>query len=201
MTHRLTSQQLRNKRTRNQRLQPKQTKPVEVLPFGSSYMDFLPDDVSLVIFKMKHTMEFAPTLKMINMFRCVFEDTPFRIRMTTKTLLKPISKRTFFHIDVEEYMGNIEFRATTEQIKKVEERMNIKIQLNKPDDPLRYMSYRDKYTDARIKWLNKQPALVLDIINISKSLGLKCLAPNHILESLLVEDINRKKDDIMFKFV
>ena len=93
MTHRLTSQQLRNKRTRNQRHHPKQTKPAEVLPFGSSYMDFLPCDVSLVIFKMKHTMEFAPTLKMINMFRCVFEDTPFRIRMTTKTLLKPISKR------------------------------------------------------------------------------------------------------------
>ena len=115
MTHRLTSQQLRNKRKRNQRLQPKQTKPAEVLPFGSSYMDFLPDDVSLVIFKMKHTMEFAPTLKMINMFRCVFEDTPFRIRMTTRTLLKPISKRKMFHIDVEEYMGNIEFSATAEQ--------------------------------------------------------------------------------------
>ena len=116
-------------------------------------------------------MEFAPTLKMINMFRCVFEDTPFRILMTTKTLLKPISKRKIVHIDVEEYMGNIEFMATTEQIKKVEERMNIKTQLNKPDDPLRYMSYRDKYTDARIKWLSERPARVLDIINISNSLG------------------------------
>lgn len=54
-----------NKRKRNQRRKSLQAKQQDVLAFGSSYIDFLPDDVTHAIFKSKHSMEFAPTLDMI----------------------------------------------------------------------------------------------------------------------------------------
>jgi hypothetical protein len=79
--------------------------------------------------------------------------------------------------------------------------MNIKVVMNKPNDPLHYMPYRNKYTDARIKGLTIRPVLVIDIIIMTSLLHMPSIKPDYILQSLRVEDINRKKDDITFKLV
>lgn len=131
----------------------------------------------------------------------MFDDDQFKTSIPLKTLLKPITKRRIFHIDVEEYSGNVEFSASKESIEHVEKQMNVKVNLNKPNDSLHYMGYREKYTDAKIKWQNDRHVLVLDIICISKSLDLKCLNTHYTLDAIFVEDINRKKDDITLKLV
>jgi hypothetical protein len=92
------------------------SKRVNAYPFGNSYIDRLPEDLTHVIFKMKHASEFAPSLEMVKMFGLVFDHQSFRIRLPLKDLLRPITKRKIFHIDVEEYLGNLEFSTTPDRI-------------------------------------------------------------------------------------
>ena len=146
-------------------------------------------------------MEYAPTLEMVKKFKCVSDEVPFKTRIPIKTLLSPITRRKLFHIDVEKYEGDIEFKADKETVKSIEAIYNVTINLNKPDDPLRMYSYSDKYTDALIKWKNNNTALVIDIICITKSLDIRCASSYHVLNGLHVEDLNRKKDDILLIFV
>ena len=197
MTSKLIIKLIKDARKSNTR----KSKRPNITPYGKSYIDLMPEDVLYEIFKTKHSMEFASTLDMINKFKYVHEDEPFKTRIPIKTLLSPVTKRKLFHIDVEQYEGEIEFKATKEMLKSVEKQYNVIVNLNKPDDPLNMYSYSNKYTDAKIKWRNANKALVLDIICITKALEIRCASSNYVLNALLVEDLNRKKDDITFNFV
>jgi len=177
------------------------SKRVNAYPFGNSYIDRLPEDLTHVIFKMKHASEFAPSLEMIKMFGLVFDHQSFRIRIPLKDLFKQITKRKIFHIDVEEYLGDLEYSNNPDSIKSTEKLMNVKVVLNKPNDPLHYMPYRDKYTDARIKWLNTRPVLVIDIIIVSSLANMKSIKREYVVDSLSVDGINNKKDDLTVKLV
>jgi uncharacterized protein (UPF0248 family) len=199
-----TNKQFKNKLKRERRRNAKQTvvlPPRQVLPYGSSYIDFMPDDIIHTIFKTKHEMEYHSTVQMINKFKYAFDEDNFKTRIPIKQLLKPLTKRKIFHMDVEEYHGAIAFGATEENIKQVEKDFNVKVNLSKPNDPLNAYSYSESYTDVRVKWNDPRHVLVLDIICLTKSLDLNCLSQCYALEALRVEDINRKTDDITFEFV
>ena len=183
------------------KLRKTKTRKDNIIPYGLSYVDVLPDDLLHEIFKTKHAMEFTPTLDTIKKFRFVQECEPFKTKMSIKTLLSPITKRKLFHIDVEKYEGNIEFKANAETIKNIETMYNVSVNLNKPNDPLSIYSYRDKYTDALIKWRNNYTASVLDVICITKALDIRCASSYYVLCDLLVEDLNRKKDDVSLIFI
>ena len=171
-----------------------------VLPYGKSYIDLMPDDVLHTIFKSKHAMEFAPSLELINKFKFVREDEPFKTQIPIKTLLLPVTKRKMFHIDVEKYEGGIEFKANEDKVKSLEKTYNINVCLKKPNDPLNMYSYSNKYLDALIKWKNANHALAIDIICITKALDISCTSSNYTLKNLIVEDLTRKKDDISLDF-
>ena len=169
-------------------------------PFGCSYIDLLPYDVSLIIFKMNHNIKFLPSIKMINKFKSVYDDELFKINIPLKALLKPISKRNFLLLDVDDYDGNIIFNANKDDVKNTENLMNITIKLEKTDDPLHHRIYRDKYLYALIKWKNDTKPLTLDIINIVKLLKLTIINNNNILTHLFVDEVNRVRDGIMLIF-
>ena len=78
-------------------------------------------------------------------------------------------------MDVEEYRGEIVFGATEEDVKKVEKEFNVKVNLNKPNDPLNIHTFNEFYTDVRVKWKEPRHVLVLDIICLTKSY----LGPNN----------------------
>ena len=197
----ITKQQRKNKLKREKRRNAKNNVTTNVLPFGESYIDFMPDDVLHTIFKNKHAMEYLPTLQMINKFKYAFDEDNFKTRIPIKQLMKPLTKRKIFHMDVEEYRGEIAFGATEEDIKKVEKDFNVKVALNKPNDPLNIQTFNEFYTDVRIKWKDPRHVLVLDIICLTKSLDLYSLNRWYSLEALRVEDLNRKTDDITFEFI
>ena len=197
----ITNKQIKNKLKREKRRNAKTNVISNVLPFGASYIDFMPEDVLHTIFKNKHAMEYHSTLQMINKFKYAFDEDNFKTRIPIKHLLKPLTKRKIFHMDVEEYRGEIVFGATEEDVKKVEKEFNVKVNLNKPNDPLNIHTFNEFYTDVRVKWKEPRHVLVLDIICLTKSLDLNCLSQCYALEALRVEDINRKKDDITFEFV
>ena len=197
----ITNKQIKNKLKREKRRNAKNNVISNVLPLGASYIDCMPEDVLHTIFKNKHAMEYHSTLQMINKFKYAFDEDNFKTRIPIKHLLKPLTKRKIFHMDVEEYRGEIVFGATEEDVKKVEKDFNVKVNLNKPNDPLNIHTFNEFYTDVRVKWKEPRHVLVLDIICLTKSLDLNCLSQCYALEALRVEDINRKKDDITFEFV
>jgi hypothetical protein len=80
------------------------------------------------------------------------------------------------------------------------EQYNVKINLNKPNDPGNYQPYTHKYTDAKIKWNNEDKPLVLDVICITNRI-ISFTTAGYLLVGFEVEDINRKKDDITLNFV
>ena len=160
----------------------------------------LPDDVMLKIFRYKHELEFYPCLEMLKKFTHLKPEAPLKSNIPLKKLLSPITKRKLFHVDVEKYEGDIELQADKEKLKMLEEQYNIKINLNKPDDPLHFYNYRDKYTDARIKWNNTSKVLLLDVVCITNSI-IKFSSDRFILCGCNVEDLNRKKDDITLNFL
>lgn len=201
MPNPITHKRQKNKLKREKRNNAKKHALSTILPYGMSYIDYMPEDIIHTIFKNKHAMEYHSTLQMINKFRYAFDDDHFKTRMPIKTLLKPLTKRKIFHMDVEEYRGQIAFGATEEHVKKVEEAFNVKVNLNKPTDPLNMFTFNDLYTDVRIKWNEPRHVLVLDIICLTKSLDLYSLNKCYCLESVRVEDINRKTDDVTFEFV
>jgi hypothetical protein len=198
MTQQLITKQLINTRKRNQRAN---NSSAIVLPFGKSYLDLLPEDVTHRIFKMKHGMEFKPTVLMINQFKFAFEGEHFKTRMSIRSLLTILTKRKLFHLDVEQYEGDLVFNADKDVIKNIENEYNVNVNMNKPNDPLNMLSYHNSYTDVRIKWKQPRYVLVLDIICLTNALGLNSVSTCYVLEALHVDDINRKKDDITFEFV
>ena len=119
-----------------------------IVPYGASYIDLLPDDIMYELFKTKHSMEDAPTLEMVKKFKCVSDEEPFNTRIPIRTLLSPITRRKMFHIDAEKYEGDIEFKAAKETLKSIEAVYNVTINLKKPNDPLSMYSSSDEYTDA-----------------------------------------------------
>ena len=93
-------------------------------------------------------------------------------------------------------MKGIEFEANRDTFKRIEKQFIVSIHLNKLNEPLNMYAYSNKYTDVLIKWNNYYKASVLDIVCIAKSLEIRCATPSYVLNGLLVEDLNRKKDDI-----
>ena len=114
ITHKRRKKRLKREKRNNAKTHTLST----ILPYGMSYIDYMPEDIIHTIFNNKHTMEYHTTLQMINKFRYAFDDEHFKTRMPIKTLLKPLTKRKIFHIDVEEYRGQIAFGATEEHVKK-----------------------------------------------------------------------------------
>ena len=100
-----------------------------------------------------------------------------------------------FHKYVEQYTGDIEFKADKDTLKSIEALYNVTINLNKPNDPFSMYSYSNKYTDALVKWKNNNTALVIDVRCITKSLDIRCASSYYVINALQVEDFNRKKDD------
>lgn len=201
MANPITNKLQKKKLKREKRRNAKRLTVSNALPFGMSYIDYMPEDIINTIFKHKHAMEYLPTLQMINKFKYAFEEENFKTRIPIKTLLKPLTKRKIFHMDVEEYRGQIAFGATEEHVKNVEEVFNVEVNLNRPTDPLNLFTFNNLYTDVRIKWNEPRHVLVLDIICLTKSLDLYSLNKCYCLESVRVEDINRKTDDVTFEFV
>ena len=120
----------------------------------------------------------------------------FQTKIPIKTLIHIVSKRTLFHIYVEKYERNLEFKANGDTLKLIEKQFNVTINLNKPNDPLNMYAYSNKYTDALLTWNNCYKDSVLDIVCIAKSFEIRCATPTYISNGLHVEDLNRKKDDI-----
>ena len=74
---------------------------------------------------MNHNIKFLPTIKMINKFKSVYDDELFKINIPLKTLLKPISKRKFLRLDVDNY--DYDFNANKTVLENTEKLMNITI--------------------------------------------------------------------------
>eukprot|EP00972_Heterocapsa_arctica_P101726 14987954-Heterocapsa_arctica.AAC.1 len=66
-------------------------------------------------------------------------------RQPIRELLRPISKRKMFFIDVEEYAGDM--------FLDVEKQMSVKVALQPAGNSI----YNQQYTTARIKWKSKEP--------------------------------------------
>jgi len=169
-------------------------------PSNVTVFDNLPNDIMLKIYRNKHELEFYPCLEMINKFTHLKPEGTLKSNIPLKKLLSPVTNRKLFHVDVEQYEGDIEFKADKEKLKELEEKHNIKIILRKPNDPLHYYDYSDKYTDIRIKWKNNSKASMLDVICITSSI-ITFSIEGYVLNGFKVEDLNRKKDDITLIFV
>eukprot|EP00972_Heterocapsa_arctica_P064975 9591972-Heterocapsa_arctica.AAC.1 len=64
-------------------------------------------------------------------------------RQPIRELLRPISKRKAFFIDVEEYAGDMFFTTDKSKVSDVEKQMNVRVALYKSD-----FNYNHQYTTA-----------------------------------------------------
>lgn len=177
----------------------KQCKTLSPLVNKSPYIDPLPEDIMTKIYRYKHELEFYSTLETIKKFTHLKPEGVLKSNIPLKILLSPVTQRKLFHLDVEQYEGDIEFKGDKEKLNALERQYNIKINLNKPNDPLNVYDYGDKYTDARIKWNNDSKVLMLDVICITNAI-INFSCDGYVLCGFEVEDLNRKKDDITLNF-
>ena len=65
----------------------KLTKQIK-LPFGKSYIDYLPDDILYHVYYFKHQLEFKSTLHIISKLRIAVDSELVETRIPIKTLLE-----------------------------------------------------------------------------------------------------------------
>jgi len=104
---------------------------VDRKPSNVTVFDNLPNDITLKIYRHKHELEFYPCLEMIKKFTHLKPECTLKSNIPLKKRLSPVTNRKLFHVDVEQYEGDIEFKADKEKLKELEEKHNIKINLNK----------------------------------------------------------------------
>ena len=67
--------------------------PKEILSFGKSYLDFLPEAVLENIFRMKHQLEFKRTVDLLNKLRVGLDYEIFDVHIPVKKLLSTVTKK------------------------------------------------------------------------------------------------------------
>ena len=183
----------------------------------SKMIGLLPEPIIDEIFKGKHNLEYAISMKHIKMFKQYYDDIPryvnngcgdrfseVKIDIPIKTMLIPLNKN-IIEIDTSnttQFDGEYNFLYRGEKyMKRIEVDMNVKIKVDAYNFVYGVNGGR-RYNKIQIKWLNKQnKAMIGDVMTIIKRLRLESVNDGVSVVDVNIKTINKLKQcvDLSFK--
>ena len=159
----------------------KKSKISTPLPPGRSYIDYLPDDVMINIFKMKHQMEFQPVIKMLSKLQYFKDKTGLECTIPPSKLYKRATTKKGLYISIRG-MDHSNFTnesdVNNEHIKKEYRTKKIKI-----------INGCDILPIIQIKFTDKLEILFIDVLFIIAMIGLSNMVTfNTIIDVSTIEE-------------
>jgi hypothetical protein len=171
---------------RSKRGRSSKTKKEPPLPQGKSYIDHLPEDILYKVFKMKHQLEFNPTLDILDKLRLAIDSELIESRVPIRKLLEKTGTRKQLYLDV----NNFTTPNNVKGQKLVQEQLNTS----------KIIFHRSLGTmcELEIKFIDRVDLMVIDILHIIYQLGMTSRS-NKILVDIKTQHLHHKTTCITFK--
>ena len=148
---------------RNGSNKPVKSESNEPLPQGKSYIDLLPDDVLQQIYKMKHQLEFNPTLDILDKLRLAIDCELIEMRLPIRKLLEKINTKKQLYIDV----GHFTPPKDDNGREIIQNKFNTK--------KIAYYQGWGTLRELELKFNDKVDLMVIDILHIIEQMGMSSI--------------------------